>query len=158
MDLLFDWLIESQAAYYSLHFFILLVQDRCMSVLRVVVYQQTEERLKKEKLTKTAISVHSHIIYRIGRKQEAWTPEIRKIMPIFFFFFLKGCARSIWRFPGQGLNRGCSPGLTTATAMRDLSHICGLHQSLRPHQILDPLHEARDRTHILVDTSWGHYH
>ena len=43
---------------------------------------------------------------------------------------------------------------TTATAMRDLSRICYLHHSSRQHQILiNPLSEARDGTHILMDPS-----
>ena len=43
---------------------------------------------------------------------------------------------------------------TTATIMQDLSHICDLHHSLWQHQSLNPLREARDRTHILMNTSW----
>ena len=43
---------------------------------------------------------------------------------------------------------------TTATATWDQSHICDLHHSLQPRRILNPLSEARDRTHILKDTSW----
>ena len=34
--------------------------------------------------------------------------------------------------------------------MQNLSHVCDLH---RPHQILNPLSEARDRTHIFTDIS-----
>ena len=44
---------------------------------------------------------------------------------------------------------------TTATAMPDPSHICDLHPSSGQHQILNPLSEAGDRTHVLMDTSWG---
>ena len=43
---------------------------------------------------------------------------------------------------------------TTATATRDLSHVCNLHYTSRQHQILNSLSEARDQTHILMDTSW----
>ena len=46
------------------------------------------------------------------------------------------------------------PVYTTAMAMQDLRHICELHQSSRPHQILNPLSEARDQAHILMDASW----
>ena len=45
----------------------------------------------------------------------------------------------------------------TATATQDASHVCDLHHSSRQHQILDPLREARDRTHILMDTSQIHF-
>ena len=43
---------------------------------------------------------------------------------------------------------------TTATATRDLRRICDLRHSSRPHWILNPLSEARDPTHILLDNSW----
>ena len=41
----------------------------------------------------------------------------------------------------------------TATAPRTPSRICDLHQNVWQCQILNPLGEARDRTHILADTS-----
>ena len=41
----------------------------------------------------------------------------------------------------------------TATAMRDQSHVCDLWNSSRQRQIPNPQCEARDRTHILMDTS-----
>ena len=42
---------------------------------------------------------------------------------------------------------------TTATAMQDPSPICNLHHSSWQRWILNPLKEARDQTHVLVDTS-----
>ena len=42
---------------------------------------------------------------------------------------------------------------TTATATQDLSYACNLHHSSWQHWILNPLSEARDQTHILMDTS-----
>ena len=45
------------------------------------------------------------------------------------------------------------PAYTTATAMRDPSLICDLHHSSLQHQIFNPLGEARDRIHILMDIS-----
>ena len=50
---------------------------------------------------------------------------------------------------------------TTATATWDLSHVCDLHHSLRQQQlkwILNPLIEARDRTHVLMYPSRICYH
>ena len=44
---------------------------------------------------------------------------------------------------------------TIATAMPDPSHFCELCFSLRQHHILNPLGEARDRTHILMKTTSG---
>ena len=43
----------------------------------------------------------------------------------------------------------------TVTATWDPSCTCDLHQSLWQCQILNPLIEARDQTHILIDAMWG---
>ena len=45
------------------------------------------------------------------------------------------------------------PAYTTAMATPDLNHFCNLHHSLWPCQILNPLSEARDQAHILMDTT-----
>ena len=42
------------------------------------------------------------------------------------------------------------PAYTTATATQDLSRICKLHHSSLQCRILNPLMEARDRTHNLM--------
>ena len=47
---------------------------------------------------------------------------------------------------------------TTATATWDLSHVCDLHYSSQQCWIPNPLRKARDWTHILMVTSWAHYH
>ena len=44
-------------------------------------------------------------------------------------------------------------GYTTATATWDLSWVCTLHYSSQQRWILNPLHEARDRTSTLMDPS-----
>ena len=41
---------------------------------------------------------------------------------------------------------------TTAIAAQDLSHMCNLHLSLWQLWTLDLLIEARDQTHIILDT------
>ena len=46
---------------------------------------------------------------------------------------------------------------TTATAMPDRTCICDLYHSSWQCQILNPLGEARDQAHILLDTIWVHY-
>ena len=43
----------------------------------------------------------------------------------------------------------------TATVLLDLRHICDLCHSLQQCQILNPLSEARDQTHILMDVMLG---
>ena len=44
-------------------------------------------------------------------------------------------------------------GSFQATAMWDPSHIRNLHHSSQQHLIPNPLSRARDRTHVLMDTS-----
>ena len=54
-------------------------------------------------------------------------------------------------FPRLGVQSELKlPAYTTATAMLDLSLICDLHHNLWQHRILNPLSEARDRTHNLM--------
>ena len=54
----------------------------------------------------------------------------------------------------RGEIRAAAAGLTTVTAMPDLSCVCDLHHSTWQGRILNPLSEARDRTRVLMDTSW----
>ena len=49
------------------------------------------------------------------------------------------------------------PAYTTATAVQDPSHTCDLHHSSGQCRILNPLIEARDQTHILMDTNFVCY-
>ena len=57
-------------------------------------------------------------------------------------------------FPRLGVKSELQPlALTISTAMRGPSHVCNLHHSSQQHQILSPLSEARDWTHVLMDTS-----
>ena len=41
--------------------------------------------------------------------------------------------------------------------MQDVSYICGLHHSSQKCWILNLRSEARDGTHVLMDTSWVCY-
>ena len=64
------------------------------------------------------------------------------------------CTDGTWKFPGQGLNQS----YTIAMAMPDPSCMCDLHHSSWQHWIPDPLSMARNRTCILMDTSWICFH
>ena len=44
---------------------------------------------------------------------------------------------------------------STATATWDPSCVCSLHHSSRQYRILTTLSNARDRTHVIMDTSRG---
>ena len=70
-----------------------------------------------------------------------------------FFCLFYSHTLGICKFPGWGSNWSCSCNYTTATAMRDRSHIFNLHHGSWQCCILNPLSEARDQIHILMDTS-----
>ena len=79
-------------------------------------------------------------------------------MLFFFFFFFLFLGPHPWHLevPRLGVILELQlPAYTTATATRDLSHVCDLHHSSWHCriQILDPLSEARDQARILMDTS-----
>ena len=69
----------------------------------------------------------------------------------FFSFGFLGLHPQHMEVPGLGvqLELQLLP-YTTATAMLDPSRVCDLHYSSWQRQILNPLSEARDRTHNLI--------
>ena len=69
-----------------------------------------------------------------------------------YFFFLGPQLQHI-EVPGLGVESELQLP-ACATAMSDPSDICKLHCSLCQCWILNPLNEARDQTHILMDTIW----
>ena len=72
-----------------------------------------------------------------------------------FIYCLLGLHLWYMEVPGLGVESELQPpAYTTATETPDLSCGCDLHHSSQRHQILNPLREARDRTQILMDTSW----
>ena len=71
----------------------------------------------------------------------------------FFFFFLGLQHREV---PSLRVELELQlPAYTTATARPDPSCICKLHHSLEQRQIINLLNEARDQTHIFMDTMLG---
>ena len=76
----------------------------------------------------------------------------------FFFFVFLGPHPLYMEVPRLGVKLEPQlPAYTTATEMRDPSHVCDLHCSSWQRQIPNPLSMARDRTRILMDIHWIHY-
>ena len=75
-------------------------------------------------------------------------------MCLLFFFFLLLLFRATPAAHGLGVKSELELlAHTAATATQDPSHVCDLYHS---SWILNPLSEAWDRTHILMDPSWVH--
>ena len=74
---------------------------------------------------------------------------IKKVFWFFFLFFL-GLHLRHMEVPRLGIKSELQLLVyATATAMRDLSHVCNLHHSSWQYQILNPLSKARDQTRNL---------
>ena len=81
----------------------------------------------------------------------------RRRGPLNLFFFL-GSHLQDMKVPKLGVKLELQLlAYTTATAMHDPSRIFDLHHSSWQHWILNTLSRARDRIHILMDTSWVCY-
>ena len=73
------------------------------------------------------------------------------------FFCLVFLGHHLWHMevPWRGVELELHlPTYATATAMPDPSCTCHLRHSLQQCQILNPLSKAKDRIHILTETSW----
>ena len=72
----------------------------------------------------------------------------------FLFFCFLGPHLQHMEIPRLGVESELQlPAYTTATAVQNLSHVFDLHHRSGQRQILNPLSEARDWTHVLMDTS-----
>ena len=81
---------------------------------------------------------------------------IHSYMNLFYFCFLGPLLRHM-KVPRLGVEVELQLlAYTTATATWGQSHVCDLHHSSQQCQILSLLSEARDRTLILMDSSWVH--
>ena len=72
---------------------------------------------------------------------------------LFIFVFLKAAPVAYGSSLARGLIGAIAAAYTTATTMPDPSRVCDLHHTSRQCWILNPLSEARDRTHNLMDPS-----
>lgn len=80
-------------------------------------------------------------------------------LSLFFFSVFLGLLRRHMEVPRLGVKLDLQlPAYITATAMLDQSLVCDLHHSSRKYQMLNPLKDARDWTHVLMDPSWVCYH
>ena len=70
----------------------------------------------------------------------------------YYYYYLGGPHLQHMEIPRWGVKLELL-ACATATATPDLSCICNLCHSLWQHWILNPLNKARDRIHILIDTS-----
>ena len=89
---------------------------------------------------------------KLLRCRTTWVDESLKL---FFFFFFLGRTRSIWKSYGsaQGWAKwelSCQP---TPQPQQHRIRAASVNYSSWQRQIPDPMWEARDRTHILMDTS-----
>ena len=73
---------------------------------------------------------------------------------VFVFVFFLGLHLRHMEVPRLGVEAELQlPAYTTAIVTPDPSHVFDLCPSFRPCWILNPVNEARDRTHILMHTS-----
>ena len=82
-------------------------------------------------------------------------PKRCKYIFLWTSFFFRATLAAYGSSQARGQIGTAAETYATATAMLDPCHICDLNHSLRQHQILNPLSEARDRTSILADTVSG---
>ena len=78
-------------------------------------------------------------------------------MHLFFILCFYFLGLHLWQMevPRLGVKSELQlPAYITATATWDPSLICDLHHCSQQHRIPNPLSEARDWIHILMDTSW----
>ena len=76
----------------------------------------------------------------------------------FFFSFLGPCLQHV-EVPRLGVKLELPlPACTTATDTPNPCRVCDLHPGSRRHQILNPLIEARDQNHVLMDTNQICFH
>ena len=110
-------------------------------------------------LNKPSNEYLSHKLYQIFHRISTfiiltWWKGLKFFGTSLFFLF-----RAAPVAPGSSQARGqigaAAAIYNTATAIPDLSCICDLCYSLRQCRILKPMSEARDPTHILMDTVSG---
>ena len=78
---------------------------------------------------------------------------------VYLFFFFLGPRPWHMKVPRLGVESELQLlAYATALTMQDPSHVCNLHHSSQPTQILNSFREARDGNFISMGTSWVCYH
>ena len=91
------------------------------------------------------------------QRTDSLEPEEKPI--VWWVFCFSGPHPWHMEVPMRGVESALQPlAYTTATATQDPSLICDLHHSSLQHWILNPLIEARDRTHNLTVPSQIRFH
>ena len=89
-----------------------------------------------------------------GEELHFFLKNNRKAFFFFFFFVFLGLHLQHMEFLRLGVKSELQLlAYTTDTATPDPSHVCDLHHGSWQHWILNPLSEAKDRTHILLAAS-----
>ena len=110
--------------------------------------------LKKTWLRKTHQTPDSAHLYKRRRQGDGAEKEWFQEFTFSFFFFFRAAPVAYGSFQARGWIGATTASLTTAAATPDPSFIWDPYHSSQQRWILNPLSEARVRTHNLMDPSW----
>ena len=132
-------------------------------------WKMSKSNCRNNKILSWKISPISNTIYSLKNKKSSYL-EIQLIVlnniPVFSYYTLLICAeldlnffwhKEVFRLGVKFELQLSAYTTVTATATQNPSHVCNLHHSSQQCQILNTLSEARDWTHISMDTSSGSF-
>ena len=94
-------------------------------------------------------------LFRLSKSSLQTTSKLSSFIVLFCFSLLFRATSAHMEVPRLGVESELQlPAYTTATSTPDQSCVCDFHHSSQQRWILNPLSEARDQTHTLMDTSW----
>jgi len=83
--------------------------------------------------------------------------DLYRLSFILFLLLFRPVPEACGICQARGWIRAAAEAYARATATPGPSCVCDLHHSSQQYQILNPLSQARDWTHVLLDTSWVCY-